>query len=322
MSVEKNNNDNKENKGTAITDSHWNIMGRIPLWFAISLALMIPGIIAMIISTVQIGTPLRLGLDFTGGSLVQLRFAKPVTLEQMKDVLHSQGLDGQVQTSQGNVIMIRTKPLNPKATDKLMAATTAKLGASVKERLETVGPTVGAELVRNAVYAVLIAFIGIIGYVAFRYQFDFALCAIAATAHDLIIMLGLFAILGLSPLHVEIDSLFITALLTVAGFSTHDTIVIFDRFRENLRYAKKGDTFGQIANVSVNQTFHRSINTSVTVILSLLPLVLFGGGSIFYFTLAMLIGIISGTYSSIFNASPLLVVWRDWGKKKKETAKA
>ncbi|HBN07226.1 MAG TPA: protein translocase subunit SecF [Cyanobacteria bacterium UBA8530] len=322
MSVEKNNNETKDNKGMATPDSHWNIMGHIPLWFGISLLLMLPGIVAMIISTVQIGTPLRMGLDFTGGSLVQLRFPKPVTLEQMKEVMHSQKLEGQVQTSQGNVLMIRTKPLDPKTTDKFMSATQAKLGNFTKERLETVGPTVGAELVRNALYAVLIAFIGIIGYVAFRYQFDFALCAIAATAHDLIIMLGIFAILGLSPLHVEIDSLFITALLTVAGFSTHDTIVIFDRFRENLRYAKKGDTFSQIANISVNQTFHRSINTSVTVILSLLPLVLFGGGSIFYFTLAMLIGVISGTYSSIFNASPLLVVWRDWGKKKQETAKA
>lgn len=298
-----------------ISDRHWNIMGKIPLWLGISLVAMLPGIIAMIISTMTIGTPLRMGLDFTGGSLLQLRFDKPVQTEQIRQVLHSQELDGAIQTSNGNTVMIRTKPLGPAETDKFMTATEQKLGHFTKERVETVGPTIGQELVRNAIFAVLIAFIGIIAYVSFRYQFDFAVCTLAATFHDVIIMLGIFSILGLSPLRVEIDSLFITALLTIAGFSTHDTIVIFDRFRENLRYAKKGDTFSQIANASVNQTFTRSINTSVTVLLSLLPLVLFGGGSIFYFTLAMTIGVISGTYSSIFNASPLLVIWREWGKK-------
>jgi preprotein translocase subunit SecF len=234
----------------------------------------------------------------------------------------AQHLDGQVQTSQGNVVMMRTKPLDAKATDALMDATKAKFGNFEKQRLETVGPTVGQELVRNAVYAVVIALIGIIGYIAFRYQFDFGVCAVTALVHDILLVMGVFSILGLSPLHVEIDSLFVTALLTIAGFSVHDTVVIFDRFRENLKYAKKGDTFAHIANVSMTQTFHRSINTSLTVVLSLLPLVLFGGHSIFYFTLAMLIGIISGTYSSIFNASPLLVIWRDWNRSKPKEAKA
>lgn len=314
--------ENKENQ--AIQEKPWNIMGYIPLWFGISLALIIPGIIAMIISTVQFGTPVRLGLDFTGGSMVQLKFDKPVTMDQMRQVMDSQHLEGQVQTAQDNVVMIRTKPLDPQATDKFMAATKAKLGTFEKQRLETVGPTVGQELVRNAIYAVVVALIGIIGYIAFRYQFDFGVCAVTALVHDILLIMGVFSILGLSPLHVEIDSLFVTALLTIAGFSVHDTVVIFDRFRENLRYAKKGDTFAHIANVSMTQTFHRSINTSLTVVLSLLPLVLFGGHSIFYFTLAMLIGIISGTYSSIFNASPLLVLWRDWsrGKTKNEAAKA
>ena len=150
----------------------------------------------------------------------------------------------------------------------------------------------------------------ILAYIAFRYQFDFAVCAIAAMIHDVLVMAGVFAVMSLT-MGAEADGLFITALLTVMGFSVHDTIVIFDRFRENLRYAQKGDHFSDIADRSINQTFLRSLYTSTTVFLSLIPLVLFGGSSVFFFTLSMVIGIVSGTYSSIFNAAPLLVIWRD-----------
>jgi len=214
---------------------------------------------------------------------------------------------------EGSTLILRTKELKPKQVIELkkeLSDPGLGLGKLHPERVESVGPKIGAELMRNAMYALAAGIVMILAYIAFRYQFDFAVCAIAAMLHDIIVMTGMYAILSLT-LGAEADGLFITALLTVMGFSVHDTIVIFDRFRENLRYAQKGDHFEDIADRSINQTFLRSIYTSVTVILALLPLVLFGGSSIFFFTLAMVIGIASGTYSSIFNAAPLLVLWRD-----------
>ncbi|MNS37487.1 preprotein translocase subunit SecF [compost metagenome] len=147
------------------------------------------------------------------------------------------------------------------------------------------------------------------GYVSYRYQWDFAVCGIVALLHDVVFMIGVFAILGLT-LHVEVDSLFVPAVLTVIGFSVHDTIIIYDRIRENMRNAGKRETFDDVANRSINETLARSINTSVTTCLTLLALWLFGGDTIRWFVFAMLLGIFAGTYSSIFNASQLLAVWR------------
>ncbi len=325
-----------------------HVMARKWLYFTISGAIMIPGIIAMIICMSKFGAPVKLGVDFTGGSLLQMRFEQKVEIDQFRHALHevrippptvepapgaapvkpaaTEKVEGEIQTvletaqrsstgsaETASTLILRTKELKPNqvvALKEALADPKLKLGAFTTERAETVGPRIGAELMRNALYALAAGIVMILAYIAFRYQFDFAVCAIAAMVHDIVVMTGAFAILSLT-LGAEGDGLFITALLTVMGFSVHDTIVIFDRFRENLRYAQKGDTFADIADRSINQTFLRSIYTSVTVLLSLLPLVIFGGSSIFFFTLAMVIGIISGTYSSIFNAAPLLVIWRD-----------
>jgi len=306
-----------------------DVMGRKTLWFGISAAMMIPGIIAIVMCFSRFGAPVKLGIDFMGGSLLQLRFDKVVSVEQLREALGTIDLEGHkvegeiqevLETAQraasgsvdGSTLILRTRTLTATEVGQIKAELAKKpgLGAFVPERIETVGPKIGAELLRNAMLALVAGILVILGYIAVRYQFDFAMCAIAAMVHDVVVMLGSFAILSLT-LGAEADGLLVTALLTVMGFSVHDTIVISDRVRENLGLARKGDTFGDVANRSVNQTFARSINTSLTVVLTLIPLVLFGGSSIFFFCLSMLIGIVSGTYSSIFNAAPLLVLWRD-----------
>jgi preprotein translocase subunit SecF len=177
--------------------------------------------------------------------------------------------------------------------------------------LTTIGPVVSADLINQALILILVGSIGILLWITYRFQdVKFGVTALVALVHDVIVVVGIFAILG-TFFHVEIDALFVTAMLTVIGFSVHDTIVVFDRIREN-RARHAGEPFAEIVNHSILQTFARSIMTSFTVVLTLLALYLFGGSAIRNFVLALLIGIISGTYSSIFNASPLLVVWHNW----------
>jgi preprotein translocase SecF subunit len=177
--------------------------------------------------------------------------------------------------------------------------------------LTTIGPVVSSDLISQALVLILVGSLGILGWITFRFRdVKFGVTALVALVHDVIVVVGIFAILG-TFFNVEIDALFVTAMLTVIGFSVHDTIVVFDRVRENkARHA--GEPFADIVNHSILQTFGRSITTSFTVVLTLLALLLFGGSATTYFVLALLIGIISGTYSSIFNAAPLLVVWQEW----------
>ena len=180
----------------------------------------------------------------------------------------------------------------------------------------SIGPTLGKELFKNALIALSLACLGIVAYLTFRFQFDFAIAAICALIHDVLFILGVFALLGIF-FGVQIDGLFVTALLTVIGFSVHDTIVVFDRIRENLRYYSKKMSFGEIVDASVNQTLARSINTSLTTLITLLALYFFGGTTTKDFVLAMALGIVIGTYSSIFFASMLVDWWRE-----RQTAKA
>ncbi len=200
---------------------------------------------------------------------------------------------------------------------EIAAAIEASLGPISSQRaLTTVGPVISQELTQQAVLLVILGSIGILAWMTFRFRdVKFGATALAALLHDVIVVVGTFAILG-TFFRVQIDALFITAMLTVIGFSVHDTIVVYDRIRENkARHA--GEPFEQIVNHSILQTFARSINTSLTVILTLSALLLFGGSATQYFVLALLIGIVSGTYSSIFNASPLLVVWQNRDDRKR-----
>jgi preprotein translocase subunit SecF len=285
-------------------------MSRKKRWFGISLAMLVPGLIAILMCMIQFGTPVKMGIDFTGGSLVQVTFNQPVTAGEIKTVLKSVGHDeAHVQIADGKTALIRAKDVSSAERATLLKALETSHGPFTADRFESVGPMVGKELLTNSMLALGLTLVGIVGYVSYRYQLDFAVCAITALIHDVILLIGIFALLGLT-MGVEVDSLFVTALLTVIGFSVHDTIVIYDRIRENMRNAGKRETFDDVANRSINETLARSINTSITTCLTLLALWLFGGDTIRWFVFAMLIGIFAGTYSSIFNASQLLAVWR------------
>lgn len=300
-----------------------DVMGRKGLWFGISIAVLIPCLIAIALCFQRFGAPVKLGIDFTGGTLMEVAFDQSEKIEQVREVFAKQGIEPHITASTDEKTYGIRTPYLDKTKSLSLKADLRKVGSFNEPnfRLESVGPTIGQELLRNAAMALGFGVLGILLYITFRYQFDFALSAIIAMVHDGAIMVGTFAIFSLL-FGAEADGLLVVAVLTIMGFSVHDTIVIFDRFRENLKFAKKGDTFGQIANASVNQTLARSINTSLTLVLTLLPLVLFGGHTIFFFTLIMLIGVVIGAYSSIFNASPILVLLRERGKKSNGTQAA
>lgn len=276
------------------------------IWFAISIVLLIPGIIALLMGW------MRPGLDFVGGTSMDLKFTKTASVEQIRKVLDETDKtlyhDAIIQPSE-NIINIKAKSIDNTQQTVLFDNLKKDLGTFTTERVEVVGPTVGKELLTNSMLGFGLVIIGIICYLSFQFRYDYAICAIIALVHDVLFLVGTFALFG-KLFGTEIDSLFVTAALTVAGFSVHDTIVVYDRIRENSRKAKRGTPLTEIANDSLNQTMTRSINTSLSVLITLLFLYLFGGSTIKDFVLAMLIGVAAGTYSSIFVASPLLVTWR------------
>ncbi len=296
------------------------------LWFGLSLLITVPGFLGILMCCFQFHAPLKPGIDFTGGSILQYQFEHKADLQTVRNTLSGVGLEGsQVQEaiiSGKEVIVMRTKALDDESVKhKLDNALHTKLGDFKVLSVDKVSATIGPELLGSGLLALFLTFAMMVAYISYRYMFDYAICAIVALAHDVLVLCGIFAIMGLVA-GTEVDSLFISAVLTVIGFSVHDTIVVFDRIRENSKYvgSKAIDpktkqeyrkNFGDIANDSVNQTLARSIYTSLTVIITLTALYLLGGVTTRDFVLAMLIGIISGTYSSIFNASCLLVYWRE-----------
>lgn len=301
------------------------------IWIGISLLLTLPGLVGIGMSYAKYGAPLKPGIDFTGGSILQYQFEKPVELEPIHQVLEECHLPGsQVQKayiSGKEAVVLRTKALDDENLKKqLDKALEAKLGPFKQLSIDKVTATIGPELLMNGLIALFSTLAVMILYISYRYKLDYAVCAIIALLHDVIVLCGFYAILGL-VIGVEVDSLFLSAVLTVIGFSVHDTIVVFDRIRENAKYVgsktKNPETgeeykksFGDVTNDSVNQTLARSIYTSLTVVFTLTALYLWGGVTTKDFVLAMLVGIISGTYSSIFNASCLLVLWREMKLKK------
>lgn len=279
-------------------------------YFLISLALLLPGLYFLI----RFG--LRLSIDFTGGSLLEIQTRNEVSPEPFREVAAAQGLElYSVQPAGDNSYILRFKPLTQEQNDKFKEEINTKVEGAFEKRFETVGPTIGAELTRKSVLAVAFASACIVVYIAWAFRripkpyspWKFGLSAVVALLHDAFVVLGVFAILG-HYYHVEIDALFVTALLTIIGFSVHDSIVVFDRIRENLPKLPKA-TFEQVVDFSLTETIVRSLNTSITVLLVLTAMVIFGGESIRWFVVALLVGIASGTFSSIFNAAPLLVIW-------------
>ena len=282
-------------------------------FFALSLLIIIPGLIALAV------WGLAMGIDFVGGTLWEGKFIeaqKTVSPGQFQDFLNQKGAQvSSVAATSHDSILVRMRISDETKIAEIRDQAKSSLGQIQDLRLETVGPTISKELTSKALVAVGLAIIGIVAYITWAFRklpepassIAFGFCTIFALIHDVVVVVGIFAILGHFA-KIEVDSLFITALLTVIGFSVHDTIVVFDRIRENLK-THSGFSFEEIVNHSILQTFARSLNTSLTVVFVLLALLLFGGESIKVFVLALLIGIVSGTYSSIFNAAPLLVVW-------------
>ena len=285
---------------------------RFKVWYFIfSLLMILPGLYYFLTSGI------RLGIDFTGGALLEYQFGKSIEPNLLKQELTKEGVEVLSISTSGNIYSIRTKSLDQLKISGLKTNLNKKFGPVEERRIENVGPIIGKELEQKALVALTVASIAIVIYIAFSFRkipkpqssLKFGIAAVVALIHDILVVVGVFAILG-KFLAVEIDALFITALLTVIGFSVHDTIVVFDRIRENL-IKHPGKKFITIANLSVIQTLGRSLNTSLTVIFVLFALLLFGGETIRWFVVALLIGIISGTYSSIFNATALLVWWEE-----------
>ena len=297
------------------------------IYLAISAILLIPGIIAMIYSmiTYDTHTPVKVGIDYTGGTTLQYGVKENITNNKLTDVrstLEGNGIEKpilqiiNVNSKENNdlkaILSIRTKFIDENSEDlnKITKIVNTEFQQPELVQVSSVGPTLGQELFKNSMIALSLALLGIIAYLTFRFQFDYALAAILGLVHDTIFVVGVFSILGLFY-GVQIDALFVTALLTVIGFSVHDTIVVFDRVRENLKYYSKKMTFGEIMNVSINQTLTRSINTSLTTLITLAALYFFGGVTTKDFVLAMILGIAIGTYSSIFFCSSLVEIWED-----------
>lgn len=283
---------------------------KFKVWFFIfSVLIILPGLFFLVSSG------LKLGIDFTGGNETEYKFAGPIRQSTLAQF-------GVVTPSGENVYLLKTKHLEQGEIADLDRQVAEKVGKFTILSRSDIGPVIGNELKQRAVIGLILASVAIVAYITWSFRkvpkpassFRFGVVAIIALIHDVLVVAGLFAIFG-KFWGVEVDTLFVTALLTVIGFSVHDTIVVFDRIRENLP-KNLSKTFEEVADISVTQTLARSLNTSLTVVFVLLALLLFGGGSIRWFVVALLIGIVSGTYSSIFNATALLCLWEDKRRRK------
>ncbi|MDQ7786999.1 MAG: protein translocase subunit SecF [Thermodesulfovibrionales bacterium] len=290
-----------------IKNPNINFLGKKYIAFVVSGIFSVIGIIAI----VQIAAGrANLGIDFAGGTAIQFKFEKPVALHDVRGALESSGLrDFDLQDLPTvNKILIRVKQTEQElgqVSDTITTILSQKFPDNryVVDSTTVIGPKVGSRLRMDAAQAVAMAVIGILIYVAFRFQFKFGVGATVATFHDVLAVLGLFFLMG-----KEINLILITALLTIAGYSLTDTVVVFDRIRENLKMRQK-DRVETVMNSSINEVLSRTIVTSLTVLLSSLALFFFGGEVLHDFSLAMIIGVIIGTYSSIFVASPVVLLW-------------
>jgi preprotein translocase subunit SecF len=297
-----------------------NIMGKRVIWLSIA------GVITAASLVLFLIWGLNLGIDFTGGSLLELKFLKErPAVSVIQDAVKELKLEGDflVQPVGEQGAIIRFQQTDEGTHQKMISELQNKFGKDnvQEERFESIGPSIGKELKTKAIYAIILALIAIIAYIAWAFRkvswpvasWKYGVIAIIALLHDILLPIGVFAVLG-KYWGIEIGLPFVAALLTILGYSVNDTIVVFDRVRENLGRLSKIE-FADLVNRSVNETMARSINTTLTTLLALIAVAFLGGESVRYFAIALIIGIASGAYSSIFIASPLLIVWQEWGKK-------
>lgn len=291
-----------------------DFVGQKRWFFLISWILVIIGIAALIISQIQLGTPLRLGTDFAGGTSMTLQFSPPVEQSQLREEMAELGYsEATIQNAGEGNFIIHTREITSDEAEELVQ----ELGAELNSQVEVTdyylaSATVGAATARSAVIALIVASIAMLFYIVWAFRrmpksFRWGSCAVIALVHDVFITLGIFSLLGLL-IGLEIDALFITGLLTVVGYSINNIVVVFDRIRENKARGLSSD-FALTVNSSIVETLGRCLNTSLTTLFVILALFLFGGATIHHFVLVLLVGIIVGTYDSIFVAGPLLVVW-------------
>jgi len=281
-------------------------------WFSFSIVLGLASILALIFFG------LRVGIDYTGGTVIEYTSAAQNRVDAMKSSLDSLGYNGyQIESSGSDSAIVHLTTISTDQHKALEAKIEEKLPDYKETSYDTVGPVIGKDLTQKSIIAVIIASIGIIVFVAFAFRkvpkplssWKFGVCAVVALIHDLLITTGFVAVIGHFFIWMQVDALFVTALLTIMGFSVHDTIVVYDRLRENFIRNPHQDIVIS-AEESLSQTIVRSINTSLTTIIVLVALLVFGSHSITHFVLTLVFGIFIGTYSSIFNATPLLVLWQ------------
>jgi len=294
----------------------WNIMKYKRIYLLFSAVILLPGILSLILFG------LNLSIDFTGGSVSKYDISEVEDTSYVENIVRQAYADSQVTVHEylksNDEVEVRTESITTHKNDEVRDKINSSSEFIKQKSFETIGPSIGEETTANAFKALGVASLGIMLYIAYAFRnipkpyssIRFGASAIIAMLHDAFLLLGLFSIFGKISA-VEIDALFITAVLTVIGFSIHDSIVVFDRVRENLKKLPSSWDFEQVVNFSIVETLNRSFATSITVLITLLSLYILGGESVRYFVLALLVGIISGTYSSIFTASPILVMWEN-----------
>lgn len=294
-----------------------NFIGRAKLWLAISAVLTI----AALVVTFLFG--LNPGIDFTGGSLMTVDFVAEVGHEGVREVVESMGYSPIVQTASDGSVLIRIEPVNEEQHQAILSALRTAFGELVELRFDFVGPIIGEELKKQTLTAIVLVVALIGAYVAWAFRkvsepvasWKYGVVTLIASFHDVIIPIGVFAVLG-KLYGYQADTAFVAALLTILGYSINDTIVVFDRTRENLVRHRHGTMdFAATVNKSINETLGRSLNTTLTTLLPLVAIIIFGGETTRPFAITLFVGILSGAYSSIFLASPLLVLSEKWGKK-------
>ena len=290
----------------------WNLVSYRKIWFTFSTLLVIPCIIAIAVFG------FNWVIDFTGGTIIDLNFAQNVTVAQVREAVTDDGLgastiqlSGNVDGESGHEVMIRTHNLSAEETNTVVAHVQQKLGDVDVKRIESVGAVIGSEVTEHALINLLVAFAALIAYISYRFEYRIGISCIIAITHDILVVLGTFALFQL-----EIDASFLAAILTVIGYSMNESVVIFDRVRENLRTHRKTDSYETLANDSIKQSITRSFYTLTTVLFAVGSLYFFGGETTKNFALVMLVGFISGAYSSLCIATSLWVVWRNYDGKK------
>ena len=284
----------------------FNFVENRKYWFILSGILLTLAVGSFVYNGIVHGKIMNFGIDFTGGTMISLRFPEPISEKGVRKILARYNLEQSIiQKSGKSDVFIRTEELDRGLRVKLIDELRDKYGEVELLEADTIGPVIGKELRTQAFWALLLASIGIISYVSFRFEFKYAVAALIALYHDALITAGLIALFW----HT-IDTPFIAAILTIMGYSINDTIVIFDRIRENVKkYPGKKKKFVEIVNISVNETLGRSINTTLTTLIVVLSVLFFGGETLKDFALVLLIGFAVGAYSSIFLASPIVAVW-------------